>query len=67
MGLGFLNSSYYIISGELDEIPPDRDEVSGEIYLEKKRNYPDVEISEYGGEDTEVAADRESGVCSQPR
>ena len=54
MELIFFNSSNDIISGDLDENPPDRDKVSGEVEQEKKINDSDIEISEDGGEDSEV-------------
>ena len=64
MELVFINSSKYIISGYLDEIPTDHNKVSGDIKPEKKRNYSDMEISEEDGEDIELYANRESDVWS---
>ena len=52
MELGFINSSNDIISGDIDEIPPDHGKVSGEIEPDKKINNSDVEMSKYYGEDT---------------
>ena len=46
MELWFINSSNEIIYGELDEIPPDQDKVSGEIEPKNKINEYDMEISE---------------------
>ena len=53
MGLGFLNYSNDNIYGDLDEIPPDHNEVSGYIEPEIKINDYDMEISEDAGKDTE--------------
>ena len=63
MELGFLNSSNVIISGDMDEITPDQDKVSGEIEPENKIKDSDIEISEGRDEDTEVDEIRESDVC----
>ena len=65
MNLGFLNSSDDIISGDLGEIPPNCDKVSGEIEPEKKRNDSDMEIGEDYGKYTEVYANRKSDVWSE--
>ena len=62
MELDFLNSSYDIIYGDLDEITPDHKKVSGEIKPEKKRNDYDMEILEDDGEDKEEDTNRESDV-----
>ena len=59
---GFIKSSNDIISGELDEIPPNHDKVSGEIESENKRNDSDMEISEDDGVDTQVDENREHDV-----
>ena len=53
MELGFINSSNNIISGYLDEIPPDHNEVSGYIEPENKINDSYMELSEDSGKDTE--------------
>ena len=52
MDLGFLKSSNVIIYGDMDEIMPDQDKVSGEIEPENKIKDYDMEISKGGGEDT---------------
>ena len=52
MGLGFLNYSNDIIYGDLDEILPDHNEVSGYIEPENKINVSDMEISEDADKDT---------------
>ena len=67
MELIFFNSSNDIISGDLDENPPDRDKVSGEVEQEKKINDSDIEISEYYGKDTEEDVNIKSDVCSESR
>ena len=64
MELGFLNSSNDIISGDLDKTPPDHGKVSGEIEPEKKINDSDMEISEYGGDDTEVDSNSKYDIFS---
>ena len=59
---GFIKSSNDIISGELDETPPNHDKVSGEIESENKINDSDMEISEDDGVDTQVDENREYDV-----
>ena len=63
MDLGFLKSSNVIIYGDMDEIMPDQDKVSGEIEPENKIKDYDMEISKGGGEDTEVDKIREFDAC----
>ena len=53
------------MSGELDELSPYRDEFSGMIEPENKRNDSDMEIREDDGEDTEVDTDSKSDVFSE--
>ena len=64
MELGFLNSSNDILSRYIDKIRPDKDEFSGEIEPEKKRNDSGMEISEDGGEYTEEDANSEYDLYS---
>ena len=63
--MGFLNSSNDIVSRDLGKIPPYHKEFSEEIELEKNRKESYMEISEDGGEDTEVDANSEFDVCSE--
>ena len=67
MGSGILNSSNDIIYGDMDEIPPDQDKVSGDIETENKINDYDMEISKDDGKDTEVYSNIKSDLCSVSR
>ena len=62
MELGFLNSSNDIIYDEIDEIPPDNDNVSGKIEPENKINDYAMEMSEDDGKDIEQDPNSESDV-----